>query len=172
VGTSTSFGQLADKMDQVAKNLTEARQASFRQAQRDMAPVFNRQARAAAGPDQRPRNARGRLTVEFKVSNATDTSKLFINPSGPWGLRDNTDVGGKTAQHTIRARKAKMLAFYSEKRGRMVFAKSVEHPGSARSQFWGQAREEAFSKIRTRIPQDVHDAIEAALSGSGFASRR
>lgn len=170
MGTSTSFKQLAGKMDQVAENLQAARQASFRQAERDMQPVFNRQARAAAGSDQRPRNARGRLTADFKTVNGSDTSYLYINPQGPWGLRDNTDQGGPTLSHAIVAKRAKTLAFMG-RQGSMVFRKAVWHPGSSRSDFWGVAREEAYDKIRKRIPEDVHDAIEAALNGSGFRSR-
>lgn len=171
MGTSTSFGQLAAKMNKVASNLEEARLASFRQAERDMRPLFNRQARAAAGGDQRPHNARGRLSVDFKVSNGTSTSILFINPTGPWGLRDNTDVGGPTAAHTILPKKARFLAWTGDD-GKRVVRKRVAHPGSTREVFWGQARTEAYDRIRRRIPEDVHDAIEAALNGSGFASRR
>lgn len=171
MGTSTSFKQLAAKMEQVGVNIEDARRASFRQAARDMQPVFNRQARAAAGSDQRPSNARGRLSADFKVIDGRETSILYINPMGPWGLRDNTDIGGSTMSHFIKAKRKKVLAFQSMRTGGMVFAKSVWHPGSVRDAYWGEAREESFDKIRKRLPEDVIEAIEAALSGSGFKSR-
>jgi hypothetical protein len=173
VGTSTSFAQLAGKLDRVAANIEAARQASFRQAERDMQPLFNRQARAAAGGDQALSNAknRGRLKANFKVRNGSSLSELEIRPAGPWGLRDNTDVGGSTGSHTIRAKRAKMLHFTSQRTGKAVFAKSVEHPGSSRAPFWGEARDEAYTRVRTRIPRDVADAIEAALNGARFSTR-
>lgn len=170
MGTSTSFSQLAAKMNGVAKNIEEARRASFRQAERDMTPVFNRAARAAGGGDMRPRNARGKLGVKFKVEDGSTTSVLYINPTGPWGLRDNTDVGGNTAAHTINPKRANILAWEGDD-GR-VFARRVNHPGSSRAPFWGDAREEALTKVRKRIPEAVQEAIESAISGSGFASRK
>lgn len=169
MGTSTSFGELAGKLNNVAKNIEEARRASFRQAERDMQPVFNRQARAAGGADRRPRNARGTLTAEFKVKDGTEVSMLYINPRGPWGLRDNTDVGGRTADHTILPKRASILKF--DAGGETVYARRVNHPGSSRDNFWGVARDEAFTKVRQRIPEEVQRAIESALSGSGFSTR-
>ena len=160
-------------MNQVAANIEEARLASFRQAERDMQPLFNRQARAAAGGDRRLRNARGAaLTANFLVEQGSTTSLLRIRPSGPWGIRDNTDTSGPTAAHTIAAKRAKRLKFMSRKTGKLVYAKSVWHPGSARGRFWGSARDDAFDRIRKQIPEEVKEAINSALSGSGFKSRR
>ena len=172
MGTSKSFAELAGKMDLVADNIIAARTASFRQAERDMQPIFNRQARAAAGGDRRLSNHGSVLSAFFRINSGATSSTLQIRPQGAWGIRDNTDIGGRTASHAIYPKNAKRLVFTSRRTGKLVYAQKVNHPGSTRGPFWGGAREDSLDVVRKRIPEDVRDAIVAALNGSGFKSRR
>jgi len=172
MGTSTSMAQLGGKLTMAGENVREARKASFRTAERRMKPRFRDEARAAAGGDRRLSHHRSKapLDADFKVTDGEFTSLLFIRPTGPWGIRDNTDVGGKTASHGIRPRRAMFLRFMGSD-GTMVYRRFVFHPGSARQAFWDRARRESFEYIQKRIPEETIRAIEAALSGSGYRGR-
>jgi hypothetical protein len=172
MGTSTSMAEFAGKMDLAATNVREARKASFRTAENRMRPRFRDEARAAAGGDRRLSRHRSQapLDAQFKVTESEFTSLLYIRPTGPWGIRDNTDVGGKTGAHGIRPRRARMLKFIGAD-GLMTYRRFVYHLGSARAPFWQRAREESFRYIQKRIPEETIRAIEAALSGSGFRGR-
>jgi hypothetical protein len=170
VGTSNIVAQLGGKLIAAGNNVQKARQASFRTAEARMKPRFRDQARAAAGGDRRLSHHRSRapLDARFKVTNSATSSFLFINPTGPWGIRDNTDVGGSTSAHLIRPR-GRFLKFMG--RDGTIYVKSVNHPGSRRGAYWASAREDSFRFVQKRIPEDTIRAIEAALSGSGFSSR-
>jgi hypothetical protein len=172
MGTSTSFAEFGGKMNLAASNVIEARNASFRTAERRMKPRFRSEAARAAGGDRRLSHHRSRaqLDAEFKVTLGQLTSLLFINPKGPWGIRDNTDVGGPTGAHGIRPRRVKLLKFMGYD-GQMVYRKFVYHRGSARSAFWGAAREASYPYIQKRVPQETIAAIEAALNGAGYRGR-
>jgi hypothetical protein len=171
MGTSTSFAQLGGKLVQAGNNVREARKASFRTAERRMRPRFRDQARAAAGGNRILSRHRSKapLDANFKVTDTQFTSLLYINPIGPWGIRDNTDVGGRTGSHIIRPR-GKRLKFIGED-GQVVYARVVSHPGSSRRPFWAAARKESFQYIQKRVPEETIRAINAALSGSGFKGR-
>ena len=172
MGTSTSMAQLGAKLTLAGDNVREARKASFRTAEKRMQPRFRDEARAAAGGDRRLSHHRSKapLDADFKVTDSEYTSILYINPTGPWGIRDNTDVGGKTGGHGIRPRRARFLKFMGSD-GSMVYRRYVYHPGSARAPYWDRARRESFQYIQKRIPEETIRAIEAALSGSGFRGR-
>ena len=170
MGTSTSVEQLGGKLVQAGLNVQKARQASFRTAESRMLPRFRDQARAAAGGDRKLSGRKGAaLDAKFKVTNSADSSFLFINPVGPWGIRDNTDVGGRTSAHAIRPRRRVFLKFMG--RDGTMYVKQVNHPGSSRGPYWGRARDDSFKFVQKRIPEDTIRAIEAALAGSGFSTR-
>ena len=62
---------------------------------------------------------------------------------------------GGTRPHTIVPRRARMLRFYWPKVGRVVFARSVQHPGTQANQFYRRAlirwRPEAMDDLK-KIP--------------------
>jgi hypothetical protein len=172
MGVSKSGAELAQKMNLAADNIREARRASFRTAQRDMQPRFRDEARAAAGNNRRLSGAMraGIMDADFKVVDGFTTTVMFVNPVGPWGLRDNTDASGGTRPHAISARNRTALQFF-DAGGETVYRFTVWHPGSPRENFWGRARDFSFALIRTRIPVDTKDALASALNMSGFKSR-
>lgn len=137
-----------------------------------MLPRFRDQARLAAGGDRRLSHHRSKapLDADFRVSDSATSSFLFINAKGPWGIRDNTDVGGRTASHGIYPRRVRWLKFVGFN-GTMIYRKFVSHPGSTRGPFWQRAREDSFQYIQKRVPEETIRAIEAALIGSGYRSR-
>lgn len=169
MGTSTTVEQLGGKLVAAGNNVKEARKASFRTAQSRMQPRFRDQARAAAGGDRRLSHHRSKaqLDAEFKQVDTDTTSHLFINPKGPWRIRDNTDIGGRTSGHGIRPKRRRFLKFMGRD-GRMVYTEFVQHPGSSRGVFWGHAREESYRYIQKRIPEETIRAITAALNGAGY----
>lgn len=173
MGTSNSMNELAAKLDAAASNVVEARKASFRTAERRMKPRFRDEAQRAAGGDRRLSRHRSKapLDADFKLTEGQFTSLLYINPVGPWGIRDNTDVGGKTGGHSIRPRGHAVLKFIGYEGG-VVYRKIVFHKGSARGAYWGHARDDVCPElIQKRVPEETIRAIEAALAGSGFRSR-
>jgi hypothetical protein len=170
MGTSTSVEQLGQKLVQAGNNVKEARKASFRTAERRMLPRFNEAARQAAGGDRRLSRHRSKavMTAEFKQVDTETSSNLYINPKGPWRIRDNTDVGGRTSGHTIPKRSGVILKFTSYTGG-VTYTRLVNHPGSTRGRYWGEARDESYRFIQTRIPQETIAAIVAALNGAGYS---
>jgi hypothetical protein len=169
MGTSTSIEQLGGKLVQAGNNVREARKASFRTAEHRMQPRFRDQARAAAGGDRRLSHHRSKaqLDAEFKQVDTETSTNLYINPKGPWRIRDNTDVGGRTSGHGITPKRATWLKFRGRD-GRIVYTKFVQHPGSRRARFWGVAREESYHYIQKRVPEETIKAITAALNGAGY----
>jgi hypothetical protein len=169
MGTSTSVEQLGGKLVRAGENVVEARKASFRTAEKRMLPRFRDQARAAAGGDRRLSHHRSRaqLDAEFKQLDTQTSTMLYINPKGPWRIRDNTDIGGRTASHTIRPRRRRWLK-YIGRDGRVIYAQVTYHPGSSRSAFWGKARDDSYRFIQKRVPEETIRAISAALAGSGY----
>jgi hypothetical protein len=172
MGTSKSFDELGDKMNLAAQNIRDARREGFQIAERRLKPKFLSQARAAAGADRRLSGApqRGELDADFKIIDGFTSTILFVNPVGPWGLRDDTDKAGKTRAHTIVAKNAPALQF-KDVGGEMIYRISVQHPGSTRSNFWERARDDAFALSTKQIPADAIQALQYALAGSGFKSR-
>jgi hypothetical protein len=169
MGTSTSIEQLGGKLVQAGNNVREARKASFRTAESRMLPRFRDQARAAAGGDRRLSHHRSKaqLDAQFKQVDTETTSMLYINPKGPWRIRDNTDIGGRTSSHTIFPRRRRWLK-YTGRDGRVVYAQVTHHPGSRRAVFWGVARNESYRYIQKRVPEETIKAITAALNGAGY----
>lgn len=170
MGTSKTFAELGGKLISIGTHLDDKVAASFRQAARDLAPSFNSAARRAAGPNQAYSgmgNA-ARLSVEFEVKGGRSVNFLNIKPTGPWGIRDNTDVGGPTGMRTQRPKRVKWLKFRGD--GDFIYAKVTRNAG-ARGPFWGQAREDALPKVRKHIQKAVQEAITAGISGSGFGGR-
>lgn len=167
-----NFDELGNQLNRMADNVIDARKASFRTAERRMLPRFRDEARRAAGSDRvlSRHRSKAALDANFRHRDTADSSFLFVNPVGPWGIRDNTDVGGKTDPHRIVPRRAKRLKFTNSD-GETVYALVVSHPGSRRGPFWGNAREESLRYIQKRIPEDVKQAIQAAIAGSGYRSR-
>jgi hypothetical protein len=166
------MSEFASKMNLAASNVREARHASFRTAENRMRPRFRDEARRAAGGDRRLSRHRSKapLDAEFKVIDGAVSTILYINPKGPWGIRDNTDVGGRTAGHGIRPKRVMYLKFMGRD-GFMRYTKYVYHPGSQRSAFWGDAREHSYQYIQKRVPEETIRAIEAALNGAGYRGR-
>ena len=170
MGTSTSVEQLGQKLVKAGLNVKEARKASFRTAEKRMTPLFNEAARQAAGGDRRLSHHRSKavLSAEFKQNDTETTSFLHINPKGPWRIRDNTDVGGRTSGHRIPRRQGVILRFVGYDGG-YVYTRYVQHPGSTRGRYWGDAREASYRVIQTRIPIETIAAITAALDGAGYS---
>jgi len=166
------MNELGGKLKNAGTNVAEARKASFRTAERRMLPKFRDQGQRAAGPDRvlSRHRSRAKLDASFKITDSATSSFLFINPIGPWGIRDNTDAGGRTKAHRIAAKRSLYLKFVNRD-GITVYKKVVSHPGSARSAFWGEARQESYAYIQKRIPEETVRAIEAALAGAGYRSR-
>jgi hypothetical protein len=169
LGTSTSIEQLGGKLVRAGENVIEARKASFRTAEKRMQPRFRDQARAAAGGDRRLSHHRSKaqLDAEFKQVDSATSTFLYINPKGPWRIRDNTDVGGRTDAHTIFPRKRRWLK-YRGRDGFIIYARVTHHPGSNRGVYWGKAREESYRYIQRRVPEETIKAITAALNGAGY----
>jgi hypothetical protein len=171
MGTSKNLGEVAAKMDLAADNIRAARTASFRAAETAMRPRFRDEARAAAGNDRTMRNKKGVLDANFQIVNGRTTTVLFISPTGPWGIRDNTDIGGKTKAHVIRARNPSKSIVFINHEGDYIATYTVHHPGSAREPFWGRARQFSFRFMQKRIPEETIAALTAALNRSGFKGR-
>lgn len=167
-----NFNELGDQLNRMAQNVMDARKASFRTAERRMLPRFRDEARRAAGSDRvlSRHRSKAALDANFRQKDTPDSSFLFVNPVGPWGIRDNTDSSGKTDPHRIVPKRAKRLRFTNAD-GEVVYRLVVNHPGSRRGPFWGNAREESLRYIQKRIPEDVRLAIESAIAGSGYRSR-
>lgn len=169
MGTSTSVEQLGQKLVQAGNNVKEARKASFRTAEKRMTPLFNAAARQAAGGDRRLSHHRSKapLTAEFKQNDTETTSYLHINPKGPWRIRDNTDIGGRTRGHRMPRRQGVILRFTGY--NGLTYTRRVNHPGSSRGRFWGEARDASYRVIQTRLPIETIAAITAALNGAGYS---
>lgn len=172
MGTSKSFDELGDKMNLAAQNIRDARREGFQIAERRLKPKFLSQARAAAGADRKLSGApqRGELDADFKIIDGFTSTILFVNPVGPWGIRDDTDKAGKTRAHTIIVKNRNALQF-KDADGGTIYRAVTQHPGSDRSNFWERARDDAFALSTKQIPADAIQALQYALAGSGFKSR-
>jgi hypothetical protein len=172
MGTSKSLNDMGGKMELAAKNIREARRSSLAATERNMRPRFRDEARQAAGGNRILSGMRNKtaLDASFKITDTATNSYLNIKPVGPWGIRDNTDVGGGTASHLIMPR-AKLALRFRDLDGQQIIRGFSFHPGSSREPFWGRARSLSFRFVQTRIPKDTIAAIEAALEHSGFKSR-
>lgn len=165
------ISELPGDMRRISRTFGPAMEATFRETIRRSTPKFNAAARAAAGPD-RMLSRLGRkaiITAKFRIVPGHTQTLLYLSASGPWGLRDNSGVGGKTEPHVIRPKKAKALKFSID--GETVYAKSVNHPGSKRSAYWNQGVQEALAVTQRRVEPEVRRAIVAALSGRIYSTR-
>ena len=159
-------------MARVSRTFGPAMVSTFNETVRRSKPKFNAAARKAAGSDRklsRLGHKSGPMTAKFRITQGHTQTLLYINAAGPWGIRDNTDVGGKTVKHEIRPKKAKRLRF--EVDGEIVYARKVNHPGSVRRAYWGEGRDEALRVAQKRVEPEVRKAIVAALNGQMYSTR-
>ncbi len=158
-------------LSQMSRTYGDAMVASYNEAIRRSRPKFNQAAREAAGPDQMLSRLgrRAKLTVKFRIINGSSATLMYVNPVGPWGIRDNTDAGGKTAKHTIRPKRVTKLKF--DVGGETFYATKVSHPGSARAPYWERGRTEALKVVQTRVPIEVRKMILAAINNRPYKSR-
>lgn len=172
MATQVTPQQLTAQMNAAARNLAKANRAALESAGRVATPIMRAQAQNAAGPDRRLSRApnRGVLAADWTVRGAVGEAVARLRARGPWGIRDNSYVGGKTASHQIHAKRAPRLIFQARD-GRMIKIAMVNHPGSARAPYW-QHGVEQFKPLVTKIVG--HDNIDAVASafGSPFKSRK
>jgi hypothetical protein len=118
----------------IRQRLTAADRAKT-QAQRQ---VIDRQARrfAAFAFIEAPKKT-GRYAREITTRNITgpDMAGFEVLSPGPLG----TFIQKGTRPHVIRAKNAPMLRFYWPKVGRVVYFKSVNHPGTKPNRFYNRA---------------------------------
>ena len=118
----------------IRQRVTAADRAKTR-AQRQ---VIDRQARrfAAFAFIEAPRKT-GKYANAITTRNITSTNMAGFEVLSPGPL--GTFIQKGTRPHVIRAKNAPMLRFYWPKVGRVVYFKSVNHPGTKPNRFYNRA---------------------------------
>lgn len=91
----------------------------------------------------------GRLADAFQQSVAVSATSVTARISNDTGYARYVVEG--TGPHEIRAVEARSLAFYWPRAGRMVFAKSVQHPGTAPNRFWSDGLARWADNVRGQL---------------------
>jgi len=164
--------KLTAQMRAAARELAKANRQALESCRPVVTPIMRSQASAAAGPDRRLSRApkRGILSSDWIVRGAMGQATARLKATGPWGIRDNSYVGGNTAAHEIHAKNAPRLIFKTRD-GRLVNPKMVHHPGSARAPFWQRGVDQFKPLVLKIVGNDNVDAVASAF-GSPFKSRK
>jgi hypothetical protein len=123
-------------------------------------------AQQAAGADRKLSRHRSQsvLAADWEVKRyASGVYQGYSKPRGPWGIRDNSFVGGRTKPHEIKPKKAQRLYFYDQRKGRWTMRKRVWHPGSKRDNYWEQGASRAQVRIVRSISSELIGTVRYAF---------
>lgn len=118
VTSNPTFRDMSGRFSKAEKALLAARRSELRKLGR-----LHQQAIQRAAPKKTGEFARGIRFRSFEKGDSVGFTVSTPQPLGKW-LRPPG-----TKPHTITARRAKYLRFYWPKAGKVVFFKSVQHPG-------------------------------------------
>ena len=166
MGTSRSPQEFEQKLQRLAAYMVPSTRDMLEQAGNIFKAELRSSAINAAGADRRLSRHRSKaiLAADWVIKRYKNAGyRAFANARGPWGLRDNSGVGGKTKPHKITAKNAPYLKFRDSRDGRWRRVKSVQHKGSQRDNYWEQGASREKIRIVRSLSQGYLDTVKYAF---------
>jgi hypothetical protein len=171
----TNSAAIVKALEQVAKGMNTASKKGLEKPRSQVIAIMRARAVAAAGSDRilSRHRSKAQLDAEYVVkSYGRLVNRAYLNAKGPWGIRDNSYVGGKTVAHIIRKKNAPNLVFWWAKKDVLFVGPVVRHPGSKRSPFWQLGVNQASREVVKGMEKEVRTQFLAAIGTIPWQARR
>lgn len=167
--------QIARALDIVAEGMNTATKKGLLRPRAEVLRIMREQAAKAAGPDRvlSRHRSKAKLDADYVVKNYGKlVNRAYLNAKGPWGIRDNSYVGGNTRPHQIFAKRAPALVFFWARRDVMFVGPKVNHPGSKRAPYWQLGVNRASREVVKGMETEARIQFLAALGRIPWEARR
>lgn len=173
-GVRSNSREIARALDIVADGMNRATKKGLERPRAAVLAIMRGQAAKAAGPDRvlSRHRSKAKLDADYVVKNyGRLVNRAYLNAKGPWGIRDNSYVGGPTRPHPIYAKKVPNLVFYWIRKDVRFVGPMVNHPGSKRAPYWQLGVNKASREVTKGMETEVRIQFLAALGRIPWKAR-